>query len=58
VRFAALAARRGEGEGAYHSREVRFEVVSANVARALVIDHWMSGRRADTVWDVAALHGG
>jgi hypothetical protein len=41
----------------YHSSAVRFEVASANAARALVLEHGMSRRRADNVWDVAALHG-
>jgi hypothetical protein len=42
---------------AYHSATVRFEVASANAARAFVLAHGMSRRRADNVWDVAALHG-
>lgn len=41
----------------WHAPDVRFEVASANAARALVLDHGMSRRRADNVWDVAALHG-
>jgi HD domain len=41
----------------YHAPQVRFEVVSANAARALAREHGMSRRRADNVWDVAALHG-
>jgi HD domain len=41
----------------YHSPEVRFEVASANAARAVALEHGMSRRRADKVWDVAALHG-
>lgn len=41
----------------YHSPTVRFEVASANAARALVLDHGMSRGRADNVWDVVALHG-
>ncbi len=41
----------------FHSPEVRFEVASANAARTLVLEHGMSRRRADKVWDVAALHG-
>ncbi len=42
---------------AYHSPDVRFEVASANAARAFVLEHGMSRKRADNVWDVAALHG-
>jgi hypothetical protein len=42
---------------AYHSATVRFGVISANAARALVLEHGMSRKRADNVWDVAALHG-
>jgi len=42
---------------AYRSPNVRFEVASANTARAFVRDHGMSRKRADNVWDVAALHG-
>ena len=41
----------------FHSPEVRFEVASANAARAFVLEHGMSRKRADNVWDVAALHG-
>src|SRR6266540_3039569 len=41
----------------YHAPDVRFEVASANAARAFVMDHGMSRKRADHVWDVAALHG-
>src|SRR6266705_4707426 len=41
----------------YHAPDVRFEVASANAARAFVLDHGMSRKRADHVWDVAALHG-
>jgi HD superfamily phosphodiesterase len=41
---------------AYHSPTVRFEVASANAARAFVREHGMSGERAEKVWDVAALH--
>ncbi len=41
----------------HHAPEVRFEVASANAARALVLEHGMSRKRADNVWDVAALHG-
>jgi HD domain len=41
----------------FHSSTLRFEVASANAARALVLDHGMSRKRADSVWDVAALHG-
>jgi HD domain len=42
---------------AYHSPTVRFEVASAGAARAFVLDRGMSRRRAENVWDVAALHG-
>jgi hypothetical protein len=42
---------------AYHSPDVRFEVASANAARAFVLDHGLSRQRAENVWDVAALHG-
>jgi hypothetical protein len=42
---------------AYHAPDVRFEVASANAARAFVLQHGMSRRRAEHVWDVAALHG-
>ena len=41
----------------YHAHDVRFEVASANAARALVLEHGMARKRADNVWDVAALHG-
>jgi HD domain len=41
----------------YHAPDVRFEVASANAARAFVLEHGMSRKRADNVWDVAALHG-
>src|SRR6266581_5586132 len=41
----------------YHAPDVRFEVASANAARALVLEHGMARRRAGNVWDVAALHG-
>ncbi len=41
---------------AYHATDVRFEVASANAARALVRKYNMSNERADKVWDVAALH--
>ena len=41
----------------YHSATARFEVVSANAARAFVLEHGMSRKRADNVWDVTALHG-
>jgi hypothetical protein len=41
----------------FHSSTVRFEVASANAARAFVLQRGMSRRRADKVWDVAALHG-
>jgi hypothetical protein len=40
----------------YHSTAVRFEVASANAARAFVRRHGMSAERAKKVWDVAALH--
>jgi hypothetical protein len=42
---------------AYRSPTVRFEVASANAARALALEHGMSTERAENVWDVAALHG-
>jgi hypothetical protein len=42
---------------AFHAPDVRFEVASANAAWALAREHGMSRRRADNVWDVAALHG-
>jgi len=41
----------------YHAPDVRFEVASANAARAFVLEHGMARKRADNVWDVAALHG-
>jgi len=41
----------------FHSPSVRFEVASADAARSFVLDRGMSKRRAETVWDVAALHG-
>jgi hypothetical protein len=41
----------------YHSPAVRFEVVSANAARAFVRRHGLSAQRAEKVWDAAALHG-
>ncbi|HEX6678851.1 MAG TPA: HD domain-containing protein, partial [Actinomycetes bacterium] len=41
----------------YRSSTDRFEVASANAARAFVLQHGMSRRRASNVWDVAALHG-
>ncbi len=41
----------------YHASDVRFEVASANAARAFVLDHGISRKRADNVWDVVALHG-
>jgi hypothetical protein len=41
---------------AYHSPTVRFEVASANAARAFVLEHGMARERAEKVWDVAALH--
>lgn len=41
----------------FHSRDVRFEVSSANAARDLVRAHGMSLARAEKVWDVVALHG-
>lgn len=41
----------------FHSSTVRFEVASAQAARAFVLDHGMSRNRADNVWDVCALHG-
>jgi HD domain len=40
----------------FHSSSVRFEVASANAARDFARNHGLSGRRADAVWDVAALH--
>lgn len=40
----------------FHSSSVRFEVASANAARDLARSHGLSARRADAVWDVAALH--
>ena len=41
---------------AYHAPDVRFEVASANAARACVLAQGMSRSRADAVWDVAVLH--
>lgn len=40
----------------FHSPSVRFEVASANAARDFARSHGLSARRADAVWDVAALH--
>jgi len=40
----------------FHSSTVRFEVASANTARDFARSHGLSARRADAVWDVAALH--
>jgi hypothetical protein len=41
----------------YHSTAARFEVASADAARAFVRRHGMSAERAEKVWDAAALHG-
>lgn len=40
----------------FHSPSVRFEVASANTARDFARRHGLSARRADAIWDVAALH--
>jgi hypothetical protein len=41
----------------YRSATVRFEAASADAARDFVLQLGMSRRRAEKVWDVAALHG-
>jgi hypothetical protein len=41
----------------FHSASARFEVASADAARAFVRDHGMSPLRAEAVWDTVVLHG-
>jgi hypothetical protein len=41
----------------FHSASSRFEVASADAARAFVRDHGLSPQRSEQVWDVVVLHG-
>lgn len=41
----------------FHSPTARFEVASADAARAFVRDHGLSPERAEDVWDTVVLHG-
>lgn len=41
----------------FHSPTARFEVASADAARAFARDHGLSPGRAEDVWDTVVLHG-
>lgn len=41
----------------FHSPTARFEVASADAARAFVLAHGLSPERAEDVWDTVVLHG-
>ena len=42
---------------AFHSPTERFEVASADAARSFALDHGLSPKRAEDVWDTVVLHG-